>query len=60
MATEILENAVEDVEYDAAPREAGDEQRRNEAALAREQARNVELHEVKKYSYQDTGNYLPI
>ena len=38
MAAEVLKDAVEDVEYDATPREAGDKQSRDEAALAREQA----------------------
>ncbi len=43
VAAEVLKDAVQDVEHDAAAREAGHEQRRDEAALAREQARDVEL-----------------
>ena len=49
MAAQVLEDAVKDVEYDAAAREAGNEQRRDEAPLAREQARDVELQENKMY-----------
>ena len=43
VAAQVLEDAVQDVKYDAATREAGHEQRRDEAAFAREQARDVEL-----------------
>jgi hypothetical protein len=38
VAAKVLEDAVKDVKYDATSREAGDKQRRNKAALAREQA----------------------